>query len=96
MTIGGEGGLGSRGRKSIEVNRKSCQEGGEGVKASKGEGGGFFDKWLFIGTGQSREGTGDISDLRTLRRIMEEITCFKFDKKYGNCPNKRSLGNISF
>ena len=66
------------------------------MKASKGEGGGFFDKWLFIGTGQSREGTGDISDLQTLWRIMEEITCFKFDKKkYGNFPRKRSVGNIS-
>ena len=70
--MGWVGGGGSRGRKSIEVNRKSCQEGGEGVKASKGEEEGFFDKWLFIGTGQSREGTGDISNLQTLRRIMEE------------------------
>ena len=79
--MGWVGGGGSRGRKSIEVNRKSCQEGGEGVKASKGEEEGFFDKWLFIGTGQSREGTGDISNLQTLSRITEEITCFKFDKK---------------
>ena len=51
------------------------------MKASKGEEEGFFDKWLFIGTGQSREGTGDISNLQTLSRITEEITCFKFDKK---------------
>ena len=80
-----------------EINKsKQKRRGGSEGKQREGVRGGFFDKWLFIGTGQSREGTGDISDLRTLRRIMEEITCFKFDKKYGNCPNKRSLGNISF
>ena len=81
VTIGGEGGLGSRGRKSIEVNRKSCQEGGEGVKASNGEGEVSLTSGFLSELAKAERGRGIFRTCRLCGELLKRLRVSSLTKK---------------